>query len=176
MNETLDINYLIELNDFPDYFIDMYGNIFSDKFGKMKKLKTNLVNNGYFAVRLYKNGKHYDKKVHRLVAETFLPNPENKSCVDHIDRNCTDNRLENLRWVTRSENSRNYTKPSDNTSGIMGVSFNKTVNSWVAQWYDDNGIPKSKAFSVNKYPNAKQLAINHRKDMEKIYYPTLTIL
>ena len=51
-------------------------------------------------------------RVHRLIAETFIPNPENKPHVDHINRNPADNRVENLRWVTRSENMRN-TKAND---------------------------------------------------------------
>ena len=45
--------------------------------------------------------------VHRIVAETFIPNPENKSEVDHINRIRNDNRVENLRWVTRLENAQN---------------------------------------------------------------------
>lgn len=55
--------------------------------------------------RIGMNGKQF--KIHRLVAETFIPNPDNKLFVDHINRVRDDNRVENLRWVTRSENQRN---------------------------------------------------------------------
>ena len=72
---------------------------------------------GYEIVELYKNSKHYQKKVHRLVAEAFIPNPEHKPCIDHINAIKNDNRVENLRWVTHKENMNNpltYDKMSKN--------------------------------------------------------------
>lgn len=59
---------------------------------------------GYIRVDLNKNGKRKLKSVHRLVAGAFLPNTENKPEVNHIDGNKKNNILENLEWVTRSEN------------------------------------------------------------------------
>lgn len=67
--------------------------------------------NGYLQVQYhYNEGNKKRRKVlyiHRLVAEAFIPNPENKKEVDHINREKSDNRVENLRWSTRSENDSN---------------------------------------------------------------------
>ena len=61
----------------------------------------------YLGLTLFKNGKGYQKLVHRLVAAAFIPNPENKPCVDHIDGNNKNNNASNLRWVTYKENMNN---------------------------------------------------------------------
>lgn len=62
---------------------------------------------GYLCVILCKEGKGTNKKIHRLVAEAFIPNPNNKPCIDHINTIRTDNRIENLRWCTQKENCNN---------------------------------------------------------------------
>lgn len=62
-------------------------------------------NKTYYRVALCRNGKKENVSVHRLVARTFIPNPENKPCVNHIDGNKHNNHVENLEWVTYSENT-----------------------------------------------------------------------
>ena len=69
--------------------------------------KPTLGDNGYYSVVLSKYGKRTLKTVHRLVALTFIENPYNKPCVDHIDTNRTNNFVNNLRWCTLSENMQN---------------------------------------------------------------------
>lgn len=80
--------------------------------GQIKKNKEKILTprdngRGYLNVHLTKDGCHKHLYVHRLVAEAFIPNPENKKEIDHINTIKTDNRVENLRWVTRYENCNN---------------------------------------------------------------------
>ena len=70
-------------------------------------LKPNIQKSGYKMVVLCKDGKIYPKLVHRIVAETFIPNPDNKPVVDHIDTDAGNNNVENLRWATQKENCLN---------------------------------------------------------------------
>lgn len=79
----------------------------SKSIGKKECLKTKVTKNGYEEVSVSIDGKPYTKSVHRLVAITFLENPENKPEVDHIDSNKLNNRADNLRWATREENLQN---------------------------------------------------------------------
>lgn len=78
---------------------------------------------GYYRVSLYnKNGKRKYVFVHRIVAEAFLSNSENRRYVDHIDTNRANNHINNLRWVTAKENSNNpltVTKTKQSRSGML---------------------------------------------------------
>lgn len=62
---------------------------------------------GHLFVLLYKDGKGHYKKVHQLVAQSFIPNPENKPFIDHIDGNPMNNCVWNLKWCTHKENMNN---------------------------------------------------------------------
>lgn len=85
--------------------------------GRVKSLKNKgvdrecilkvVTNRGYLQVRLCKNSNVKTLKIHRLVAEAFIPNPDNKPCIDHINTERTDNSVENLRWCTQKENMNN---------------------------------------------------------------------
>ena len=75
--------------------------------GKEKVLKSNKNKNGYLQIYLCKDEKVKSFLIHRLVSQAFIPNPENKPSIDHINTIRDDNRVENLRWVTHKENMNN---------------------------------------------------------------------
>ena len=89
--------------DFKEYEIDRNGNVFRN--GKLMKQQTNTY--GYKHIHLCIGGKVTTCLVHRLVAMAFIPNPDGKPCVDHIDGNRKNNSVDNLRWVTIKENNNN---------------------------------------------------------------------
>lgn len=85
---------------------------------KGKAKKQVIDTRGYCVVFLFKEGKQKTHRVHRLVANAFIPNPYNKSEIDHINTNKQDNRADNLKWVTPKENSEN------------AISHKKQIDAW----------------------------------------------
>ena len=104
------MNYHNEIwADIPEfegvYQISNYGRLKSYKQGKEKVLSLSPNKHGYIEKQLYKHSKYTNKKIHRLVAEAFIPNPNNLPEVNHKDGNKQNNTVENLEWCTTKENN-----------------------------------------------------------------------
>lgn len=83
---------------------------------KEKIMKPNLEGNGYYQIQIFSK----PHSAHRLVAKAFIPNPKNKEQINHKNGIKTDNRVENLEWLTRSENCKH--------SFVIGLQCNKGEN------------------------------------------------
>lgn len=90
------------INEFPNYSVSDDGRVKNNKTGKI--LAPSPDSNGYLSVGLYRDGKHTTKRIHKLVAEAFIPNPLNLHEVNHIDGNKNNNDKSNLEYCTRSYN------------------------------------------------------------------------
>ena len=102
------------IEEYPNYMVSSEGKVKSierkDCRGNHRKgkiLSPRYNTRGYISVVLYKNGVPQTFRVNRLVAQVFIPNPDNKPYVDHINGDRADNRVCNLRWVTHKENMNN---------------------------------------------------------------------
>ena len=147
-----------------------------------KFMKTYTINSGYHALKLVKNGVRTSVLLHRLVAEAFIPNPDNKSEVNHIDGNKENNSVDNLEWVTSSENKihalrsglRIYNEPYKGVKNINtaskfhNVSWDSSRRKWVGGLSVNNRRYKQKRFDCEidaaKYVNSllDELGFNDR--------------
>lgn len=124
--------------------------------GRVRSLKKiyifhqNKNSGGYIVITLTKNkiGKSYS--VHRLVAQAFIPNPENKPQVNHIDGDKTNNNVSNLEWCTQSENQIHCYKNNLQTKGTKKVIQYDLNNNYIKTW---NSLTEA----------GKELNINHSK-------------
>ena len=91
-----------KIKDF-DYEISNCGNLRKLNSNKLRKLQTD--KDGYNIITIWKNGKSYLKRINRLVAEAFIPNPNNLPIVNHKDENKQNNHVENLEWCTVEYNN-----------------------------------------------------------------------
>ena len=131
------------LPEFPKYQVSDQGRIKNIESGRIFTGTRDAF--GYKHVRLINTkGTYTLRKVHRLVAEAFLPNPEHKPIIDHIDGNKTNNALSNLRWFTYSENSKAY-------EASKGKRRSTPINRMLAQYTMDGKL-------VAVYDNALEAA------------------
>jgi hypothetical protein len=161
------MNGIRELDDFPGYFVSDTGALMNSR-GKVLKLRAD--KDGYLRTNLYKEVDGVKQvntvRVHRLVAQTFISNPENYPVVDHIDRDMTNNHVSNLRWATISENTLNSGMSNRNTSGFKCISFIKSRNKFQLTMNKD-GAQKFMGYFDSADDAAKrwhELASEHYKE------------
>lgn len=91
-----------KIKEFEGYLVDESGNIYSEK---TNKILVGNKNTPYHLITISSNGKQYMRKAHRLVAEAFIPNPNNYPMINHKDGNKRNNNVSNLEWCTAKQNS-----------------------------------------------------------------------
>ena len=111
------------VDGYINYEVSSHGRIRNSTNGKILKTQKR---NEYERVGIRNDeGKTKMITVHRFVAEAFVPNPENKKFVDHINKDRNNNFYQNLRWATHAENMRNKEMYKKNKTGLKGVHFRK---------------------------------------------------
>ena len=129
----------VEIVGYPGYYINMRGQVWSSpkKGGSVNGLylKQNMRSTGHLYVKLRKNGITKNEAVHRLVLQTFFgPCPIKMEC-RHLNGNPKDNRLENLKWGTRSENIIDAVKHGTN----VNIKVNKDTSEFI-KWVYSFGV------------------------------------
>lgn len=116
-----------DIKGYPNYEVSNLGRV---KNKNRNKIIKNFFNKGYKLVSLNKNNKRKTFRLHRLVAEAFIPNPDNLPQVNHKDEDKTNNRVDNLEWCTHDYNSKYGTRGkriSENVSGYKHHSAKKVL-------------------------------------------------
>lgn len=102
---------IVPIEGFPGYFISRNGSVYSAMCGGLRELATRASTHTkgktrYMQVKMVKDKRSSGAELHRLLAKAFIPNPEGKATVNHIDGNGLNNSLDNLEWATLSEQQR----------------------------------------------------------------------
>lgn len=107
-NKIIEMNDFVDIPGYPGYQVTRSGIVRSNGYKKLNKILKPIDSNGY---SLVKCGSLV--MIHRLVAFTFIPNPDNLVEVDHINNRRSDNRVENLQWISHADNVRKQSRNID---------------------------------------------------------------
>ena len=127
----LNVEVFRSIDGYESYAISSFGRVKNVKTGKILKARNDKY--GYLRVNLYEYRVMKTHRIHKLVANAFIDNPNNKQCVDHKNNDRTNNDISNLRFATYKENNQNSSISTRNTSGCKGISWNKKAKKWNAK-------------------------------------------
>ena len=128
------------------YEVSDQGRVKSLKFGKERILKPVRTPKGYLIINLYKNGEMKSYRIHRLVAKTFIPNPDNLPEVNHKDENKENNSVQNLEWCDSKYNN-NYGTRTDRCSKPV-LQFTKD-GEFVKEWKSTIDVQRNLGYFHN---------------------------
>ena len=149
-----------------NFIISSKGRVFSLKYNKSDKIqemKYFLNKDGHLAITLKFHNKNYYKRIHRLVAEAFIPNPDNKEQVHHIDGDHLNNNAENLLWVTSEEHQK----------------FTKELHQYDIRYGEDNPVhiySNKQIHEVCKLLEENELSLKEIAEKTKVPYAVINLL
>lgn len=155
----------MKIENFENYEVRPNGDVINTKTGKV--LKPFKDKKGYLMVTLCNNGCCKTFKVHRLVAQAFIPNPENLPCVNHKDEDKSNNNVENLEWCTAEYNNNYGTRNKRSAESRSKIVLQLRENdSLVRVWPSVNEVKRQLGYSVGnivKCCNGKRhIAYNYK--------------
>ena len=151
------------------YLVSNFGNVKSLK-GTPKLLLNNINNSGYALVNIKVDGRFVKRLRHRLVAETFLPNPNNHPEVDHINEDKLDNRLVNLQWISKKDhNKKSYNaRVAASKKANTGHTRTRGENSGTSKLKEEQVLKIRELYSTGNYI-LKDLALLYSVDIMTIH-------
>jgi hypothetical protein len=154
-----------QIKDYENYCVTEDGKVYSKIHNRFLKLTES--HHNYLRVKIRNKNGYKIFSVHRLIAIVFLPNPENKPQVNHINGNKKDNRVINLEWATREENMQHAFK-----TGLMKNFYNsahKIVLNIENGVFYESVIEASKSLNMN-YSTLRSMLQGHRKNKTNLIY------
>ena len=151
----------MDINGFNNYLIYPDGKVFSKKSNKY--IYTSVDRCGYRRCSMINdNKKQKTKRIHRLLAEHYIPEVEGKEFVDHIDRDKLNNNLENLRWVNKRENGENRPINKNNKCGHKNICYDEKGKRY-------NFCKKIKGIKYQKYFKTLEEAVEYKIQIISLY-------